>query len=133
MASRGSVAKNKRFMSNEYKTIGVLPHGEEILEGCGKNHSMPDYSHSANSVYVIYRKGVFHAMRVYGENHMPVIEIAHHPEPNINHGNRHDPVWHMHVFDKGDLEHKPAQLIDIKVEKEYKGLLEDINYDQWHS
>ncbi len=133
MSSRGSKAKNNRFTSDEYRTAQTLPHGEEVLEGIGCNHSMPDYSHSTNSIYIIYRKGVFHAMRIYGEDHMPVIEIAYHPEPNINQGNRNGPVWHMHVYKKGDLEHKPAEIISVEIEKEYKDLLEDIGYDQWKS
>ncbi len=133
MASRGSVARNNHFMSDEYKTIETLPHGEEVLEGIGRNHSMPDYSHSANSVYVIYKKGAFHAMRVYGEDHKPIIEIAYHPEPIINNGNRKDPIWHMHVYKKNDLKHNDAQLMSEETERKYKDLLEDIGYDQWQS
>ena len=134
MSSRGSKAKNNRFTSDEYQTIETLPHGEEVLKGYGCNHSMPDYSHSANSIYVVKdAAGGFRTMRVYGEDHMPIIEIAHHPEPRISHGNRKDPVWHIHIFKKGDLQHNPAQPISKDIEKRYGDLLEDIGYDQWHS
>lgn len=109
MASRGSIARNGRYMDDEYETVEVLPHGEEVLEGNGRSHSMPDYSHSANSIYIVKDElGRFRAMRVYDENHMPIIEIAHHPESKINHGNRKDPIWHMHVYKKGDLKHNDA-------------------------
>ncbi len=134
MSSRGSKAKNNRFTGDEYWTTEVLSHGEEVLEGYEHVHSMPDYSHSANSVYIVKDElGHFRTMRVYDEDHMPIIEIAHHPESRINHGNRKDPIWHMHVYKKGDLEHNPAQLISKEIEERYKDLLEDIGYDQWHS
>ena len=72
-------------------------------------------------------------MRVYDEDHMPVIEIAFHPEPNLNGGNREHSIWHMHVYRRGDLKHNPAQFIKKEIEERYKDLLEDIGYDQWHS
>lgn len=131
MSSRGSVAKNGHYMNNEYWTSKVLPHGEEVLEGCGNNHSMPDYSYSPNSVYVINKKGVFHAMRVYGEDHMPIIEIAFHPEPRLNNNDREHSVWHMHVFSKGSLEHSKAENISSKIKQKYRNFLEDVGYDQW--
>ena len=92
---------------------------------------MPDYSHSPNAVYVIYKKGVFHAMRVYGEDHMPIIEIAYHPGPNLNHGDRQHSIWHMHRYEKGNLEHKSAMFISDEVKEKYRNYLEDIGYDQW--
>lgn len=131
MSSRGSVAKNGRIMDEEYETTNILLHGEKIIEGIGRNHSMPDYSHSANAVYIIYKKGVFHAMRIYGDDHMPTVEIAYHPEPTLNKGNRERSVWHMHVYEKGNLEHKRAMVISDEVKKKYKDYLEDIGYDQW--
>ncbi len=88
MSSRGSVAKNGRITDEEYETTDILLHGEKVIEGIGRNRSMPDYSRSPNSIYVIYKRGVFHAMRIYGEDHMPIIEIAYHPEPNLNNGDR---------------------------------------------
>lgn len=131
MSSRGSVAKNGRIMDEEYETIDILPHNEKIIEGIGRNHSMPDYSHSANAVYVIYKKGIFHAMRIYGENYMPIIEIAYHPEPNLNKHDRQHGIWHMHIYTKGILKHNDAELISDEVKKKYKDYLEDIGYDQW--
>ena len=99
MSSRGSVAVNGHYMNNEYKIIEILQNGEKIIEGLGNNHSMPDYSFSQNSIYIIKKKGEFHAMRIYRKNHEPVIEIAHHPEPRLNKGNRNDDVWHMHKYE----------------------------------
>lgn len=131
MSSRGSFAKNGRITDEEYVTTSILTHGEKVIEGLGKNHSMPDYSHSVKAVYVINKKGVFHAMRIYGEDHMPIIEIAYHPEPNLNNRDREHSIWHMHVYKKGDLKHNDAELISDEVKKKYKDYLEDIGYDQW--
>ena len=131
MASRGSVAKNSRITDEEYKTISILPHGEKVIEGIGSKHSMPDYSHSPNTIYVIYKEGSFRAMRVYGGDHMPIIEITYHPEPNLNNGDREHSVWHMHVFNKKDLTHNKAKFITNEIKQKYKELLEDIGYDQW--
>ena len=131
MASRGSVAKNSRITDEEYKTISILPHGEKVIEGIGSKHSMPDYSHSPNTIYVIYKEGSFRAMRVYGGDHMPIIEIAYHPEPNLNNGDREHSVWHMHVFNKKNLTHNKAKFITNEIKQKYKELLEDIGYDQW--
>ena len=130
MSSRGSVAKNGRITDKEYETIKILPHGEKVIEGIGKNHSMPDYSHSTNTIYVIYRKGVFHAMRIYGEDHMPIIEIAYHPEPNLNNGDRLHNIWHMHRYLPGLIRQKP-EFINDDIKEKFKDYLEDIGYDQW--
>lgn len=54
MSSRGSVAKNGHFGTDQYRTVEVLPSGARVLEGNGNYHSLPDYSHSPNSVYVRY-------------------------------------------------------------------------------
>lgn len=90
--------KNCRITDEKYKTIQILQRGEKIIEGIGKqNHSIPDYSHSPNTIYIIYKKGFFHAMRIYGDDHMPIIEIAYHPEPVINNGDREHSIWHMHL------------------------------------
>ena len=118
MASRGSVAKNSRITDEEYKTISILPHGEKVIEGIGSKH-------------VIYKEGSFRAMRVYGGDHMPIIEITYHPEPNLNNGDREHSVWHMHVFNKKDLTHNKAKFITNEIKQKYKELLEDIGYDQW--
>lgn len=130
MASRGSVAKNGRFMNDEYEIVETLRNGEQVLRGKGNNHSMPDYSFSANAVYVIKNDGVFHALRIYGDDHEPILEIAYHPEPNLNDGNRLDNVWHMHIY-LPHLDRQPAEFITQEIITKYRDLLEDIGYDQW--
>ena len=40
-----------------------------------------------------------HELRVYGSNCLPIIEIAYHPEPNINNGDRQTNIVHFHMYD----------------------------------
>ncbi len=117
-------------MDVEYRTVEVLRNGEEILEGRDSNHSMPDYSFSANSIYVIKKKGKFRAMRIYGKNHEPIVEIALHPEAKLNGGNKKDDVWHMHIY-KPNLDRQPAEPLSEEIKEKYANLLEDIGYDKW--
>lgn len=114
MASRGSKAKNGHVTTFEYSTISINNLGIKILKGNGSNHSLPDFSHTPNSVYAKIREdGSLHEMRIYNENCYPVIEIACHPEPKINNGNR-EPIVHYHSYNGLNREcaHKITQ--DIK-------------------
>lgn len=102
MASRGSAAKNGHVGTSEYKTVSITNTGAKILEGYDKqHHSLPDYSHTPNSVYVKLKKDgkTLHELRIYDSNGNPVIEIAYHPEPAINNGS-YDDVVHFHFFKK---------------------------------
>lgn len=130
MASRGAKAKNGHFPDVEYETLEVLTHGEKVIKGTGTKHNMPDYSHSKNSVYVIKSEGEFRAMRIYGENHEPIVELARHPEARLNSGNREEKVWHMHIYKPG-LDRQPAKPISQGIKTKYRELLEDVGYDQW--
>lgn len=134
MASRGSVARNGHILDNEYKIVDVLEHGEKILEGVEpKFHTLPDYSHSPNAVYVLRskkEKNTIHSMRIYGSDHRPILEFAFHPEPILNHKNRKENVWHMHIY-KPNLDREPARYLTEEVKRRYREYLEDIGYDQW--
>lgn len=102
MASRGSTAKNGHVGISEYKTITVTNTGAKVLEGYDKqHHTLPDYAHTPNSVYVKLKKDgkTLHEMRFYDDKGNPVIEIAYHPEPTINNGS-HENVVHFHLFDR---------------------------------
>ena len=56
MASRGSKAKNGHVTTDEYSTESVTKTGVKILKGKGRNHSLPDYSHSPSSIYAKLKK-----------------------------------------------------------------------------
>ena len=100
MSSRGSVAENGHVLTNEYETVYVTKLGVKVLKGIGEKHSMPEYSHSSNSIYAkLKTNGELQALKFFDENKMPIIEIAYHPESKINYGNRQDSILHFHTFE----------------------------------
>jgi hypothetical protein len=102
MSSRGSYAVNGHVTTSEYTTIYVDNAGGKVLKGTSsKSHSLPDFAHTPNSVYVKLKKDgkTLHEMRFYDDKGHPIIEIAYHPEPKINNGNREDSIVHFHLYD----------------------------------
>jgi hypothetical protein len=100
MSSRGSRATNGHVTTSEYTTYSITNTGVKILKGIGNNHSLPDYSHSPNSIYAKLKKDgkTLHEMRFYDKNGNPIIEIGYHPEPIINNGDRVMNILHYHVY-----------------------------------
>ena len=100
MSSRGSAIKNGHVTSTEYETLKTTQHGVKILKGLDNNHSLPDFAHTPNSIYakMKYYGETIHEMRFYDKNGYPIIEIAYHPEPKINAGNREKNIVHFHTF-----------------------------------
>lgn len=129
MASRGSEAKNGHVTTDEYSTESVTENGVKILKGNGRNHSLPDYSHSPNSVYAKLKKdGTLHEMRFYDSKGNPVLEIAHHGEPNLNRGNK-DPIVHYHTYD--GLARSPAARMTGEIKEKYAKYLKEFDlYDK---
>ncbi len=129
MASRGSKAKNGHITMNEYSTERVTENGVKILTGNGNNHSLPDYSHTPNSVYAKLNKyGLLHEMRFYDAKGNIVLEIAYHSEPSLNNGNK-EPVAHYHVYD--GLMRSKAEKITMEIKDKYAEYLKEFDlYDK---
>lgn len=134
MSSRGSYAMNGHVTTTEYKTTGTSNSGAKKLVGTSRqNHSLPDYAHSPNAVYVKYKKDgkTVHEIRIYDENGKPIIEIAYHPEPKLNNGDRETNIVHFHTFD--GLTRKDAIRIESQpnVKERYKNILKEFDlYDK---
>lgn len=125
MSSRGSYAVNGHVTINEYATIYVDKIGGKILEGISpKSHSLPDYAHTSNSVYVKLKSDgkTLHEMRFYNDKGNPIIEIAYHPEPKINNGDRATNIVHFHIYNRLDRAH--AQRMDgtLKLKKNMQNI-----------
>ena len=129
MSSRGSLAKNGHITIDEYETVKVTNSGTKILEGIGKNHSLPDYSHTPNSIYAKMKKsGDLLSLRFYDENCNLVLEIGNHPEPKINNGKRND-VVHFHKYN--GLTRDDAIILTVEMKEKYKKYLKEFNlYDK---
>lgn len=132
MSSRGSLAKNGHITTNEYRTIEITELEVKILEGLDNNHSLPDYSHTPNSIYAKLKSDgkTLHEMRFYDEKGNPIIEIAYHPEPNINNGNREN-VVHYHLFDGLNRSEPTLVKTHPEIKEKYKKYLKEFDlYDK---
>ena len=110
MSSRGAFIENGHVTTEEYETEKEIEEAK-VLKGKGGNHGLPDYSHTAERIYIKENKdGSFRELRVYGKNHKPVYEVGYHGEINLT-GNRHKKVLHFHLF-TDDLKHLEATLIN---------------------
>ena len=106
MSSRGAFIENGHITTDEYET-GKEVEGAKVLQGRNGSHGLPDYSHTAERIYIKEnRDGSFRELRVFKEDHKPWFEIGYHGEINLT-GNRHEKVLHFHLFTE-DLQHLEA-------------------------
>ena len=59
-------------------------------------------------------------MRIYDKDHYLVKEIAYHPEPNLNNGNRTENILHVHEYSRDNFRDRPAHRITRTEYEEYK-------------
>lgn len=129
MASRGSKAKNGHVTTDEYATDSVTESGVKILKGKGGRHSLPDYSHSPNSIYAkLTENGILREMRFYDSDGNPVLEIAYHCEPKLSNGSK-EKIVHCHSYD-GLMRTKAARITNQIKEKYAEYLKEFDLYDK---
>lgn len=126
MSSRGSLAKNGHVTNKDYETIRITENGVKILNGIGNNHSLPELSHSPNSIYAKLKDdGTLHELRFFNSEGYPVFEIANHPEPRLNGGDRKTNVLHIHTFD--GMNRNPAMHMDNKTKVKYYRYLKEFD------
>lgn len=129
MASRGSVAVNCCILTNEYETVSVTPMGTKILKGLNNKHSLPDYAHTAGSVYAkVDNSGLLRELRFYDKDHKPVLEIGYHVDAKFKKEGS-GRVLHYHTFDS-DLNRVPGKLMTNELKEKYRDYLKEFNlYD----
>lgn len=120
MASRGVVNRLGIVTDEEYEYAGNDFEDASELIGIGDNHSLPDYSHTPNRIYVKTGVNGFREMRVYGEDGKLKLEIAFHPERNLDKSGEF--VLHYHEYDD-TLERTPAKPITREIYEKYKKYL----------
>lgn len=127
MSSRGAVIKNGHVTTDEYDAVRTV-YDAKVLVGNGGKHSLPDYSHSPNRIYIKENSdGSFKELRAYDCNGNPIIEIANHIEPQIT-GNRKENVLHYHTFDDNmnrNLEGRISSSEHTDIYERYKQYLEE--------
>jgi hypothetical protein len=132
MSSRGTFARNGHATTDEYVTVETLESGAKVLEGKNHKHSLPDYSHSPNAVYIKKNPdGTFREIRIYGKDGYPIIEIGYHPESFLNKSNKKDLIWHYILFGPNFDRGLHPSLIDNNIKVKYAKYLKEAGYDQW--
>ena len=131
MGGRGTFAAGKNA-EYHYETVGSI-NGVKVLQGKGNRHHLPEEAHSSTAYIRLNPDGTFHEMRIYGKEHYLVKEIAYHPEPKINNGNRHEKVLHVHEYPEHDrFDLRTTRLITEKEYTEYKKFFKGVpEIDKW--
>lgn len=131
MGGRGTFATGKK-VSYSYKTVAMI-NGVKVLEGFSGKHGLPEESHSSSAYIKLNHDGTFKEMRIYDANHYTTIEIAYHPEPKLNNGNRSESILHVHEYSKpGDFKIRPAHKITKKEYEKYKPFLKGVpEIEKW--
>lgn len=119
MGGRGTFSKGDN-PPYTYKTVGKIDE-VKVLEGISGKHALPEESHSSVAYIKVKPDGTFHEMRIYDKNHRTIREIAYHPEPSINHGNRSEKILHVHIYPTpGDFSNRPPHRITKEEYEKYK-------------
>lgn len=124
MGGRGTFAIGNN-VKYTYKTVGKIE-GVKVLQGIEGKHSLPEESHSSSAYIKLKPDGTFHEMRIYDENHYLVKEIAYHPEPKLNNGNRIEDVLHVHEYKRDNFKNRTTRLIKSEELKIYKKYLKGV-------
>ncbi len=71
-------------------------------------------------------------MRIYDKEHYLVKEIAYHPEPGLNNGNRSENILHVHEYQRDNFKDRKARLITESEYKKYKKYFKGVpEIDKW--
>ncbi len=127
MGGRGTFAAGKT-VDYVYKTVGKI-YDVKVLEGIGGKHALPEESHSSNAYIKLRPDGTFHEMRIYGDNHEALLDIAYHIEPNIDPSRK--PVFHIHRF-KPNFNRDYASPMTKEIYEKYSKYFVGVpKYDKW--
>ncbi len=124
MGGRGTFARGNP-VDYTYKTVGYIE-GVKVLEGINGKHSLPDEAHSSSAYIKLKSDGTFHEMRFYDKDHYLIREIAYHPEPKLNNGNRSENILHIHEYSRDNFQDRMPRLMTSKEIKKYKKYLRGV-------
>lgn len=109
MGGRGTFAAGNE-VDYTYETVDFID-GVKVLKGLNGKHGLPEEAHLSTAYIKLKPDGTFHEMRIYDEQHYLVKEIAYHPEPQLNNGNRKENILHIHEYQKDNFkDRKPDSL-----------------------
>ncbi len=96
MGGRGTYAADN-YVPFTYETVDIIE-GVKVLEGLDGKHSLPEEAHSSRAYIKLKRDGSFHQIRIYDSNKYLRLEIAYHPEPNLDLSRKN--ILHYHIYDE---------------------------------
>lgn len=125
MGGRGTFASGNNVTYN-YETVGKIE-GVKVLKGLNGKHGLPEEAHSSYAYIKLKPDNTFHEMRIYDKDHYLVKEIAYHPEPRLNNGNRTENVLHIHMYKRNNFNDRQPRLLTKKEIAKYKKYLKGVN------
>mgnify|MGYP007047906086 CR=1 FL=1 len=125
MGGRGTFAAGNSVSFN-YQPVDRIE-GVQVLQGINGKHGLPEESHSSTAYIKLKPDGTFHEMRIYDKDHYLVKEIAYHPEPKLNNGNKTDCVLHVHEYKRDNFKDRTPRLITSEEIKCYKKYLKGVD------
>lgn len=136
MGGRGTFASGKetRYTYEVNCDFDFAPDGKwegvkilKGIDGTGK-HGLPEEAHSSNAYIKLKNDGTFHEMRFYDEKHYLVKEIAYHPEPKLNNGNRKENILHVHEYPiRDNFSKRTTRLMTDEEYEKYKKYLRGVH------
>lgn len=124
MGGRGTFAAGNS-VPYSYQTVATIE-DVKVLVGLGSKHGLPEEAHSSSAYIKLKPDGTFHEMRIYDENHYLVMEIAYHPEPGLNGGNRQDNVLHIHEYKRDNFKDRAPRLPTPDEIKQFRKYLKGV-------
>ena len=124
MGGRGTFASGNS-VPYSYETVGYIE-GVKVLKGLNGKHGLPEEAHSSNAYIKLKPDGTFHEMRIYDKDHYLVLEIAYHPEPKLNAGNKSENVLHIHEYKRDNFKDRTPRLMTQKEIEKYKKYLKGV-------
>lgn len=124
MGGRGTFATGND-VDYTYETVGYIE-GVKVLQGLNGKHSLPEESHSSSAYIKLKPDGTFHEMRIYDKDHYLIKEVAYHPEPKINGGNKSENVLHIHEYKRDNFKDRSPRFMTDDEIKKYKKYLKGV-------
>lgn len=130
MGGRGTFARGYS-VAYSYETTEEIE-GIKVLHGIGGKHGLPEEAHSSEAYIKLKPDGTFHEMRIYDSDHYLILEIAYHPEPAINNGNRVENVLHVHEYRRDNFKDRSVRHITQYEYEKYKKYFKGVpKIDKW--
>ena len=118
MGGRGTFAAGN-IVAYTFETVGMIE-DVKVLKGIKGKHGLPEEAHSSHAYIVLKHDGTFHEMRIYDDEHYLVKEIAYHPEPQLNNGNRSENVLHVHEYQRDNFKNRTTRNITPAEIEQYR-------------